>query len=266
MANWRVRTNHEWDAMKNVVVLVPIYKEQLDAVEVWALDASLQCLQAREVRFIGPEALVLDFYAQRYPAIPLDRFAAPGFASIEEYNRLLLSPGFYQRYAGFAFMLILQTDAIVFRDALDFWCARPFDYVGAPWPKPFELNVQTGRFEGGVGKYVRVLVGNGGLSLRRIEKCLQLLQEFPVELQVFTQSGSSEDLFFSVMGSLSGDFVMPNEVTASRFAMEGLPSHYFKINGGHLPMGAHAWHKNEPAFWRQALPELAELLDQGIAI
>ncbi len=251
--------------MTNVVVLVPIYQEQLDASEVRALDASLQRLQGREVRFIGPAALAADFYARRYPTVPLDRFASPCFASIEEYNRLLLSPDFYARYAGFAFMLILQTDAIVFRDELDFWCARPFDYVGAPWPKPFELDVQTGRFEGGAGKYVRVLVGNGGLSLRRIAKCRQLLQEFPVEVQVFTQSGSSEDLFFSVMGSLSGDFVIPNEVTASRFAMEGLPSHYFKINGGHLPMGAHAWLKNEPAFWRQAMPDMAALLDQGIA-
>ena len=235
-----VRTNYEWDAMTNVVVLVPIYKEQLDASEIRALDSSVHQLKGRELRFVGPDGLAAGFYAQRYLATPLDRFPAPGFASIEEYNRLLLSQAFYARYEHFAFMLILQTDAIVFRDELDFWCVQPFDYVDAPWPKPFEINLQTGRFDGGAGKCARVLVGNGGLRLRRIAKCRQLLQEFPAELQVFVQIGSRKDLFFSVMGSLSGDFVMPNEVTASRFAMEGLPSHYFKINGGHLPMSAHA--------------------------
>lgn len=257
-----VRTNHEWDAMTNVVVLVPIYKEQLDASEIRALDASVHQLKGRELRFVGPDGLEAGFYAQRYPAIPLDRFPAPGFASIEEYNRLILSQAFYARYGHFAFMLILQTDAIVFRDELDFWCAQPFVYVGALWPKPFEINLQTGRFEGGAGKYARGLLGNGGLSLRRIAKRRQLLQEFPAELQVFVQSGSSEDLFFSVMGSLSVDFVMSNEFTASRFAMKGLPSHYFKVNGGHLPMGAHTWQKNEPAFWRRALPEMASVLDE----
>ena len=240
--------------MASVIVLVPIYKEQLDAFEAYALDVSLGRLLGRAVRFVGPEALEGSYYAARYPQVPIDRYPAPCFSSIQEYNRLLLRTDFYGRYAQYGFMLILQTDAILLRDELDYWCAQCFDYVGAPWPKPFEIRINTGRFEGGAGKYVRALVGNGGLSLRRIRKCQQLLQEFPVEVQVFAQGGSSEDLFFSVMGLLSRDFVLPNEVTASQFAMEGVPSHYFKINGGQLPMGVHAWQKNEPEFWSAHLP------------
>jgi hypothetical protein len=68
------------------------------------------------------------------------------------------------------------------------------------------------------------------------------------------QTGSSEDLFFSVMGSLSTKFVLPNEITASLFSMEGRPSFYFQVNGRKLPMGAHAWLKNEPNFWTLHMP------------
>ena len=96
-------------------------------------------------------------------------------------------------------------------------------------------------------------VGNGGLSLRRIKKCLSLLEEFREIVQVFEQTGSSEDLFFSVMGALSGDFVIPNEMTASRFSLELKPSYYFDVNGGKLPMGGHAWWKYEPEFWQTYL-------------
>ena len=237
----------------SVVVLVPIYKDVLDPSEQFSLDYSLKALLGREVRFVAPQKLNEGYYQERYPTVPIDRFAAPAFESIPEYNRLLLSTAFYQRYSDRAFMLILQTDAIVLRDDLDHWCAQSFDYVGAPWPKAFELLLQTGRFQGDFAKHVHTHVGNGGLSLRRNSKCIQLLQEFPVETDLFLRAGSSEDLFFSVMGTVSGDFVIPNEVTASLFAMEGRPSYYFRINGGRSPMGGHAWEINEHEFWLKAL-------------
>jgi len=237
----------------SVVVVVPVYLPRLDAQEELGMDRSLALLAGRDVRLIAPEGLALDYYLQRYPQLTVERFASPAFESIPEYSRMLLSDGFYARFAAFEFMLVLQTDAILLKDDLDYWCAQPFDYVGAPWPKPFELFVNTGRFEGSFGRHVRATVGNGGLSLRRIAKCRALLQEFAVEITVFKHTGSSEDLFFAVMGNLSNDFVLPNEVTASRFSMEGWPSYYRQINGGHLPMGGHAWAKNEVAFWSALL-------------
>lgn len=237
-----------------VVVLVPVYQAVLSPVEAYSLDVSLKALAGRAVRFIGPEGLPPDFYEQRYPGVPFVGFEASYFASIPGYNRLLLAEHFYQRFESFAFMLILQTDAVVLRDELGLWCALPFDYVGAPWPDGNELFVNLGRFEGAYGKRMRVHVGNGGLSLRRIGKCLALLREFAVATDVFLQSGSSEDLFFSFMGALSQDFVLPNEITASRFALELSPAYYFTVNGGQVPMGGHAWWKYDVAFWKKLLP------------
>ena len=240
--------------MQPVVVIVPIYQPALSALEAYSLDRSMATLQGRDIVFIGPEALDTTWYQARYGAIRYRAYPPEFFASIPGYNRLLLRQSFYREFSDYEFMLICQTDAIALRDELDTWCAQPFDYIGAPWPDGYSLMVNAGRFEGPHGKLVRVTVGNGGFSLRRNRKAIALLDEFAVVLNVFLQTGSSEDLFFSVMGSLSNDFLVPNEITASRFSMELRPSLYHTVNGGHLPMGTHAWWKSEPEFWRPRLP------------
>ncbi|PZP90729.1 MAG: hypothetical protein DI587_37820 [Variovorax paradoxus] len=235
-------------------ILVPIYQPRLSPIEEFSLDVSVQSLAGRRIDFIGPSDLALDYYRQRYPQLGFIGMAPQCFASIADYNRLLLDPAFYERFAAQGHVLILQTDAVVLRDELDVWCASPYDYLGAPWPEGNELFVNLDRFEGSLGKRMKVHVGNGGLSLRRIDRCAALLREFPQAIQVFCQTGSSEDLFFAFMGALSGGFVLPNEIVASHFALELRPSYYLAINGGRLPMAGHAWWKYEPAFWKALLP------------
>ena len=242
--------------MRNVVVLIPVYKEDMDHREQYSLTHSLKVLAGRDIVFIGPRGLDMKTTTRQFGTYPCMAFDDSCFASVQGYSRLLLSTGFYQQFSDYEYVLILQTDAIVLRDELDFWCSQPFDYVGAPWPAGYELFVNMGPFEGVNGKAVKVHVGNGGLSLRRVHKCVSLLKEFGDVVDVFERTGSSEDLFFSVMGALSSDFVIPNEITASRFAMELKPSFYHAVNGGNPPMGGHAWWKYEPNFWRQYLGEM----------
>jgi hypothetical protein len=242
--------------MKRVAVLIPIYRPGLDPLEKFSLDTSLACLRGRDTAFIGPADLDRSYYLEHYPGIPMIEFEAHYFESIAGYNRLLVSQGFYVRFLRYEFILILQTDAILLRDELDHWCWQPFDYVGAPWPDGHELFINVGRFEGAFGKRLKVHVGNGGLSLRRTRACLALLEEFTVAISVFDKTGSSEDLFFSFMGALSGDFVIPNQITASLFSLELRPAYYIEVNGGRLPMGGHAWWKHDPEFWRPLLPSL----------
>lgn len=245
-----------------MIVLVPIYKDTLDEQERFSLNYSLMKLEGRDVRFIAPSKLDKEYYSVHYPTVPVIEFSDEYFTSIQGYNRLLLNTEFYEFFKQFEFMLILQTDAIVLRDELDRWGLEVFDYVGAPWPDGVELFVNLGRFSGANGKRVRAMVGNGGLSLRRIRKCTSLLQEFPEAAEYFLRSGSSEDLFFSLMGLLSKDFVLPNEITASLFSMELRPSYYYSVNGMRLPMGCHAWSKYEPSFWSQHIPALPIVLEK----
>jgi hypothetical protein len=241
------------------ILLVPVYRPTLPAIEEFSLDHSLAVLKGRKTVFVGPRSLDRSYYTQRYPGLDFIAYDDAYFADIPGYNRLLLDPAFYQDFASHQHMLVLQTDALVLRDELDHWCASAFDYLGAPWPDGHELFVNLDRFQGDFGKRVKVHVGNGGLSLRRIDKCLALLREFPQAVDVFCSTGSSEDLFFAFMGALSHDFVLPGEMVASRFAMELRPSYYLHVNGGHAPMAGHAWWKYEPSFWKALLPPSARL-------
>jgi hypothetical protein len=244
----------------SIIVVIPVYMAILPKLEEFSLDYSIVVMRGRNICFLAPKDLDVSYYLKRYPEIPIEYFESFHFTSISDYNRLLLGIELYQRFLSNEFLLILQPDAIVLRDELDAWIALPFDYVGAPWPRGYELFVNLDNFSGNRGKRVNVTVGNGGFSLRRIRKTLALFAEFPEALNMFRQSGSSEDLFFSVMGSLSRDFVIPNEMTASRFSLELEPSYYVAINDGQLPMGAHAWWKYEPEFWRAQIPGIPTIL------
>ena len=244
----------------SIIVVIPVYMAILPKLEEFSLDYSITVLRGRNLCFLASKDLDISYYQKRYPEIAIEYFEPVHFASISDYNRLLLGVELYQRFLGKEFLLILQPDAIVLRDELDAWIARHFDYVGAPWPRGYELFVNLDNFSGNRGKRVNVTVGNGGFSLRRIRKTLALFAEFPEALNMFRQSGSSEDLFFSVMGSLSRNFIIPNEMTASRFSLELQPSYYYAINDGQLPMGAHSWWKYELDFWRDQIPGVSAIL------
>jgi len=218
-------------------------------LEEFSLDVSVRKLVGREMLFLAPEGLETGYYEQRYPLILIQRFPDAFFASIHGYNQLLLNAAFYEMYVQYEFMLILQTDAIVLRDELSEWMNRPYDYIGAPWPVANELIVQIPPFDADRSKHLRIHVGNGGLSLRRIQSCIALLEEYSAARDMFLRTGSSEDLFFSFMGAVSRNFILPNEVVASEFSLEISPELYIAANSGRLPMGAHAWSKHAHAFW-----------------
>jgi hypothetical protein len=250
-------------AKENTVVVVPIYRPSLELLEQFSIDFSMGVLAGRHCVFAAPKGLDVSYYRNRYPASTFETFEPEFFASVEDYSRLLISRGFYQRFHAYEFLLVLQPDAIVFRDEIAYWTSQPFDYIGAPWPEGYEFLVNLDRFSGNYGRRVKVHVGNGGLSLRRIKKCLSLMDEFPEASHFFSRTGSNEDFFFSMLGALSNDFILPNEITASRFSMELSPEYYFKVNGGHYPMGAHAWGTVNAPFWAPCIPALASVLQSA---
>lgn len=249
---------------KDVLALIPIHRKELNILEQFSVDYSLHALKKRTVCFFGPRNLDRKYYFSRYSKVPYCDFDDKHFSSISEYNRLLMSGDFYNRFDKYNFLLILQPDAIVIRDELDFWLSKPFDFIGAPWPDRHELRVSldVGRFSGQDAKQLKLKVGNGGLSLRRTHKFIELLEEFPEAAEYFRINGLNEDLYFSAMAMLSGNFIVPNEIIASRFSLELEPSYYYRVNGGKLSMGAHAWWKYEPEFW---LPHLRNIPSAVVA-
>lgn len=239
--------------MRKVEIIIPIYKPELSPQEQFSLDQSLSTLKAYQQTFIAPYGLDVSYYARRYAA-KFHFFEKNYFSSVLDYSRLLVSPFFYESFADAEFLLIVQSDVYVFHDDLPYWLNRGIDYVGAPWPNGIELNVQVGKFAQNGGKVTKAFVGNGGFSLRRRQACIKLIKEHQEIADWFVRTGSNEDLFFSLIGSLSEDFLIPNQIMASRFSLELNPEHYMAINGGQLPMAVHAYEKHNPEFWRTYIP------------
>jgi hypothetical protein len=75
----------------------------------------------------------------------------------------MCSIGFYEVFRQYEYMLIYQLDCWVFRDELEMWCDKGYDYIGAPFfVKWF---VDRG-----------IYVGNGGFSLRKISNIIEYLK------------------------------------------------------------------------------------------
>ena len=240
--------------MPTTKILVPIYQPNLSPLEEYSLKCSMRAIAGRAICFIAPKSLNCTYYQIEFKSAEIHLFDDHYFSSVSAYNELLLHRGFYENYAASEFILIIHTDAIILHDRLSFWEESVYDYVGAPWPQGISQTVNVDRFSGkGLSKTIRATVGNGGLSLRRTRKCAALIDEFPQAVQLYLQNGFNEDCFFSIMGQLSKNFVIPNEITAASFALELTPEHYYAINIQD-PMGVHAWWKYNPEFWLQRLP------------
>ena len=143
----------------SAAVVVPLYREP-SGKEILSLDRLFAHLGSFDIHFIGPENL-----ARGWPGLREIHFPAGSFESIPAYSRLLLSRPFYQAFQAYDYILIYQPDCLVFSSDLTSWCDLEYDYLGAPWFKdPADPEQGFSR------------VGNGGLSLRRVASCLQVLE------------------------------------------------------------------------------------------
>jgi hypothetical protein len=93
--------------------------------------------------------------------------------TIRDYNKLLVSKEFYEKIPT-EIILIFQTDTIICENnKLLINNYLQYDYVGAPWI------------------HLKMMVGNGGLSLRRKSKMIEIIDKCPYKKDL------NEDLFFS---------------------------------------------------------------------
>lgn len=238
-------------------VAVPIYRTIPTEVELYSF-LRLKQLEIENVVLFGPTDINIDSYRQWWPDIPFESFESRHFLSVDTYNRLMLSTGFYERFADrYEWLLIHQLDAFLFSDRIESFCKLAYDYFGAPWKEgqlmcPGTSNPRVLQL---LGK--RIYVGNGGLSLRKIPSTIDLLER--------RKSGArhwkmNEDGFFSYWGVRDRTFRgCPVEV-ASKFAFEADPEYWLRLNGG-LAMGCHGFEKHSPDFYRAILkPIYSELL------
>jgi hypothetical protein len=233
-----------------VVVVIPVWQERLSDDETLSLVRCLDVLRPHPIALVAPEGLRTDLLPPSSAAAVIERFAPRFFEGIDGYNRLMLSADFYRRFEAYDYILLHQLDAFVFEDRLASWCARGYDYVGAPWVGNGWPPPEMSRFKRGVLRAVTppaTRVGNGGFSLRRVPSFLRALRRLRPLLARWT---SNEDLFWSVIARRLAGFRIPPPSEALSFSFELEPRRCYEQLGRTLPFGCHAWPRYDPEFWR----------------
>lgn len=262
--------------MTTVAIVIPIYSKQPSQDEKKSLIQCKKILGKHPIIVICPQSLDISEY--KFLTDKFERFADKNFRSVKSYSRLCLDVKFYERFKDFDYILIYQPDGWVFKDELEYWCNIGFDYIGAPWFEGFEK----------ADKNSKMLkeIGNGGMSLRNIEKHIKLFKN-PYFIQTFKSISDenrkhkfisnilnipinffkylsqyiipsrfgtklNEDFYIAKYAKkIVNDFKFPTPEEASKFSFENLPERLYEINNKELPFLCHAFKKYNFNFWQQ---------------
>ncbi len=259
--------------VKDIVIIIPLYKNDLTYYERLSLNRTLLILQRYDFVFVKSNSFRPDFDAiiqnknvlRQYT---VENFEDHFFQSVKGYNKLLISEGFYERFRHKKYMLICQLDVYIFRDELLDWMNKGFDYLGSPWPASEIHQLQKTHLKRKL-KYIRNVmkvvnflffnkrdytIGNGGLSLRKVRKCLSFLRSHS---GYATKWKANEDVFWSMLAPILNPFFrIPNLKQGLGFAFESDPSYFYRLNQNRLPFGTHAWEKHEPEFWQPLIDDI----------
>ncbi|MDB5109853.1 MAG: hypothetical protein JWR67_967 [Mucilaginibacter sp.] len=249
-----------------VAVTIPIYKEQPNHDELTSLNQCIKILSRYPVVFFAPESLNTAFYEHHCTGkitYIIKRFDDRYFNGITGYNQLMLSEDFYYAFINFKYILIYQLDAFVFRDELEIWCNKGYDYIGAPYifvdldNYPIKVFTKYRKLlkllnRAGVLKYTFRHVGNGGLSLRHVKHTIRLLHLLKALVKKWVLN---EDSFFTHCGNLLFPFYkLAPEKDALKFSFEEKPDRAYEINNCEIPFGCHAYLRyNDNNFWTSLL-------------
>ena len=265
-----------------VAIVTPLYRFPLTPEEKISIRHLRQHLGRFDRYVIGAKTLPPEFADFR-----LKRFPKRFFDSIQSYSKLLVTKEFYRAFSNYEYILIYQTDCLVFSGNLEEWCRTGWDYVGAPWFKDFSSDPAGGMWA----------VGNGGLSLRKVSAALAVLTSTkwrmhdPKELgsrsqrfgsipqlrrllvwlrtfcfqcgyhnnlrwlmREFQERPYNEDCFWAFQAhKVVPDFTIPTPQQAVAFSFEVAPRFCFQQNSERLPFGCHAWPKYDREFWEPYL-------------
>jgi len=260
-----------------VAILVPLsYQKDFSESEKLSLEHLEHYLPEYDKYFLAPPGINIT-----YGQIPVIQFHEKYFGSIKAHSRFCLSLALYNRFSKYKYILMHHLDCLVFKNNLSKWCEKGHDFIGPPWVKgPDNPGLQK---EG---------VGNGGLSLRKVEAFQSLLssdvkwKKVRTEMKNLTFAKSSiRRAFSSMLGSMRigqsvndhiehyvinnngkddiflykygktyyPDFQVASVEEALQFGFETNPRICYERNNRELPFGVHRWEKYDKEFWKPFL-------------
>lgn len=258
--------------LKLCVVVIPIHSDCPRAYELISFEQCFKILHQHEIKIIAPLGINLEKYRAIIPVFEVVFIDPIWQSSIENYNKLKLSSFFYDLFNEFDFLLTYELDAFIFKDALDFWCKKNYDYIGAPWFLGFSES-KTNEFIG---------VGNSGFSLRKVSSMRKAIRNIYFDEKKYSLQSKKEQiktimkkiLFFvdvfrkeniTIQNSEhhNEDWFIANVIPkylkkytiapieeAIQFSFEVNPNYLYSLNNSKLPMGCHAWEKYDFDFWK----------------
>jgi len=153
--------------------------------------------------------------------------------TINQYSELLSQTSFWEELTG-EYILICQSDSIIFSDKIDKFYG--YDYLGAPWIKP----VRPKQF----------FQGNGGFSLRKREKMIEISKKYPINKMPvylkpvnFMKNPSDlcpEDVYFCQYLNKDVESILPSFDLCNEFSIESF--NHPEPFGGHK-FFEHPWIK-----------------------
>lgn len=259
-----------------VTVVIPIYTLKLSDVDWLALRQCFKVLGHYDIAIIKPKSLDLSPFPDLIggnPQYRVEAFDDSYFAGREGYNRLMLSTDLYRRFLDSRYIFIHQSDVYVFRDELEQWCQRGYDYIGAPW-LPAEGDVSGWNLPRRAIYMLRQLmgkrksschpinlkyrVGNGGCSLRHTRHLHDASVKLADALARAAADSSTSENFEDVVWSVRVNELSPGTLRiapyqeAALFSIESHPSMAMRITGGQLSMATHAFaRRRNRTFWKQ---------------
>lgn len=261
--------------MKSAVIVIPVYKANPTEMELKSFKQCLKILAQYPVCIVTHIDLDLDIYLNEAGKKDIDikYFSPHYFRSVCEYSQLMREHSFYKAFKEYGYMLIHQLDAWVFKDELEMWCSKGYDYIGAPWFTNYSSHEAGGKLW---------KVGNGGFSLRKISTFIRItnprrrlkstFEVFKTEYKnirsiptcILRSLGHrnkigyfrnyyyyrNEDVYFCIemQKFKKMRLHLPTPEEASHFSIECSPRYLFEINNFELPMGCHAWEKYDKEF------------------
>lgn len=221
------------------IIIVPVYKEHLSSDEAASLIQLRKVLgETHDVSLVCPKSLNVAEYLniwQIEKALRIDRYDDKNFVSWLAYGKFMTLPEIYKKYQkDYEYMLVYQLDGWVFRDELQEWCDKGYDYIGG-----LEFDVPNMMYNR--------LFYNGGVSLRKISAMLKYIKKNSDE---FLRDRYWDDRYFSrnynnVLNTAPG-------YEAVLFCLDQFPSQFYSETRK-IPCFAHAWKRYNYDFWKQVI-------------
>lgn len=219
-----------------------VHKEKLSDLEELSLKKCVNVFsKKRDIFLIMPEDLNAEYYLNSFGyEFKIVRLKKEYFSSWHSYNWLCKTVDFYRPFAerGYDYVLVHQLDCWCFEDRLDYFMDMNYDYYGGP--------ISAGCWN------EREMVGNGGLSLRKVKPFIDAIEKNYENKDKF----KAEDLYFCCDPKINKDLkICPMDV-ALQFAFSADKSEtfefWYKRTNGVLPMGVHNFYKYDALeFWHR---------------